>query len=91
MEGLSISINNAITGDNDKSLGAQMFEKYKERVEASGGTVENDSCTIRFLESLNLSGTPATNIFEDYRLRVLAAGGTIENESCTINFINTII
>ena len=31
---------------------AALFAAYKSRVETDGGTVENDSCTITFIESI---------------------------------------
>jgi|TARA_R110000796_G_scaffold250723_1_gene380296 hypothetical protein len=54
MQGLSISISNDITGRSSGtiSFGALIFNEYKTRVEADGGTVENDTCAIAFLNSL---------------------------------------
>ena len=53
MIGLSISISNAITGrSSGVSIGAELFNAYKLRVLADGGVVENKSCTIAFLDSL---------------------------------------
>jgi len=34
------------------SLSTAIFSAYKTRVETDGGTVENDSCTITFIESI---------------------------------------
>ena len=53
MIGLSISISNAITGrSSGVSIGTELFNAYKLRVLADGGVVENNSCTIAFLDSL---------------------------------------
>jgi hypothetical protein len=37
---------------NGVSIGAELFNAYKLRVLADGGVVENKSCTIAFLDSL---------------------------------------
>lgn len=34
------------------NVGAELFEAYKLRVLADGGVVENNSCTIAFLNNL---------------------------------------
>ena len=54
MIGLSISISNDITGRSDGaiSIGTELFKAYKIRVLADGGVVENESCTIAFLDSI---------------------------------------
>ena len=39
--------------DSGVSIGAELFNAYKLRVLADGGVVENKSCTIAFLDSLN--------------------------------------
>ena len=53
MLGLSISISNAITGQiSGIDLGQILFDAYKLRVLADSGTVENDTCTITFLNNL---------------------------------------
>tara|TARA_R110001606_G_scaffold243517_2_gene391334 strand:- start:366 stop:608 length:243 start_codon:yes stop_codon:yes gene_type:complete len=57
--GLSISISNDITGrSSGVSIGTELFEAYKLRVIADGGTVENDTCTIAFLDNLNAIKIP---------------------------------
>ena len=38
--------------DSGVSIGAELFNAYKLRVLADGGVVENKSCTIAFLDSL---------------------------------------
>ena len=59
MIGLSISISNDITGrSSGVSIGTELFEAYKLRVIADGGTVENDTCTIAFLDNLNAIKIP---------------------------------
>ena len=53
MIGLSISISNDITGrSSGVNLAAELFEAYKLRVIADGGVVENEACTIAFLDSI---------------------------------------
>ena len=44
--------------DSGVSIGTQLFEAYKLRVLADGGTVENESCTIAFLDNLNAIKIP---------------------------------
>ena len=39
-------------GGTPPSPAAAIFAAYKSRVETDGGTVENDSCTITFLENI---------------------------------------
>ena len=34
------------------SFSASIFSAYKTRVETDGGTVENDSCTITFIDTI---------------------------------------
>tara|TARA_R110000803_G_scaffold164445_1_gene228150 strand:+ start:258 stop:488 length:231 start_codon:yes stop_codon:yes gene_type:complete len=43
---------------NGVSIGTQLFEAYKLRVIDDGGTVENESCTIAFLDNLNAIKIP---------------------------------
>ena len=64
-------------------LTSQIFDDYVIRVEADGGTVENDVCTIRFINSIG--GDLASAVFNAYEIRVLADGGTIENKNCLIS------
>ena len=37
---------------NGVSIGTELFNAYKLRVIADGGVVENNSCTIAFLDSI---------------------------------------
>jgi len=41
-----------INGGGAVNPSAALFAAYKSRVETDGGTVENDSCTITFLENI---------------------------------------
>jgi hypothetical protein len=53
MQGLLIGIANAITGmRSGVSPAATIFAAYKARVIADGGVVENDSCTITFIDTI---------------------------------------
>jgi hypothetical protein len=66
MLGLSISISNAITGSSDSvGIGGVLFAAYKARVEADGGTVENDECAIAFLNNLNSINIPVYLLLGD--------------------------
>ena len=66
MIGLSISISNDITGrSSGVNLAAELFEAYKLRVIADGGTVENDTCTIEFLDNLNSIKIPVYLLLGD--------------------------
>ena len=66
MIGLSISISNDITGrSSGVSIGTELFEAYKLRVIADGGTVENDTCTIEFLDNLNSIKIPVYLLLGD--------------------------
>jgi hypothetical protein len=59
MQGLLIGIANAITGmRSGVSAAATIFAAYKARVIADGGVVENDACTIAFLESIGAAPAP---------------------------------
>jgi hypothetical protein len=59
MQGLLIGIANAITGmRSGVSPAATIFAAYKARVIADGGVVENDVCTIAFLESIGAGPAP---------------------------------
>ena len=60
MQGLLIGIANAITGmrRGGVSPAATIFAAYKARVIADGGVVENDVCTIAFLESIGAAPAP---------------------------------
>lgn len=66
MIGLSISISNDITGrSSGVSIGTELFKAYKLRVIADGGTVENDTCTIEFLDNLNSIKIPVYLLLGD--------------------------
>jgi len=43
---------------------AAIFGTYKTRVLADGGTVENDACTIAFLESIGAAPSPPITLLE---------------------------
>jgi hypothetical protein len=67
MLGLSISISNDITGRSSGTLSPAtlLFNAYKTRVQADGGTVENDSCTIAFLDNLIAISIPVYLLLGD--------------------------
>ena len=50
---------------NGVSIGTELFEAYKLRVIADGGTVENESCTIEFLDNLNSIKIPVYLLLGD--------------------------
>jgi len=52
MYGYGYQYGNTILGSGGGNPAAAIFAAYKSRVETDGGTVENDSCTITFLESI---------------------------------------
>jgi len=66
MQGLLIGIANAITGMRSgiASAAATIFAAYKARVIADGGVVENDACTIAFLESIGAAPAPPVTFLE---------------------------
>ena len=66
MQGLLIGIANAITGMRSGivSAAATIFAAYKARVIADGGVVENDACTIAFLESIGAAPAPPVTFLE---------------------------
>ena len=70
-------------------LTSQIFDDYVIRVEADGGTVENNNCTIRFIRSIG--GYLASALFNAYEIRVVADGGTIENKECLITNTRNLI
>jgi hypothetical protein len=81
MQGLLIGIANAITGmRSGASAAATIFAAYKARVIADGGVVENDACTIAFLESIG-AGTDIIPLFDADAIaffdRVTAASGSL--------------
>ena len=41
-----------INGGGAVNPSAALFAAYKSRVETDGGTVENDSCTITFIDTI---------------------------------------
>jgi hypothetical protein len=50
---------------NGINVGATVFKAYKARVEADGGTVENDECAIAFLNNLNSINIPVYLLLGD--------------------------
>ena len=52
MYGYGYQYSAIINGGGGGNPAAALFAAYKSRVETDGGTVENDSCTITFLESI---------------------------------------
>jgi hypothetical protein len=50
---------------NGINVGATVFKAYKARVEADGGTVENDACAIAFLNNLNSINIPVYLLLGD--------------------------
>ena len=68
---------------------SQLFDDYLARVEADGGTVENNNCTIRFIRSIG--GFLASAIFNAYEIRVVADSGIIENKDCLISNTKNLI
>ena len=51
MYGYGYQYGNTILGGGGNPSAA-LFAAYKSRVETDGGTVENDSCTITFLQEI---------------------------------------
>ena len=68
---------------------SQIFDDYLARVEADGGTVENNLCTIRFIRSIG--GDLASALYNAYEIRVLADSGIIENKNCLISNLRELI
>lgn len=71
------------------SAASIIFAAYKARVIANGGVVENDACTIAFLESIGVSILDV--IFATYKARVETDGGTVTNDACAITFLESIL
>ena len=54
-----------------------IYKQFKERVIASGGTFEDNSCLFNFLEVYELNLT-----YNQFKDRVIALGGTFEDNTC---------
>ena len=52
MYGYGYQYGNTILGGGGGNPAAALFAAYKSRVETDGGTVENDSCTITFIDTI---------------------------------------
>lgn len=79
----------AIINGGGGNPAAAIFAAYKARVIANGGVVENDACTIAFLESIGVSILDV--IFATYKARVETDGGTVTNDACAITFLESIL
>ena len=52
MYGYGYQYGNTILGGGGGNPSAALFAAYKSRVETDGGVVENDSCTITFIDTI---------------------------------------
>jgi len=52
MYGYGYQYGNTILVGGGGNPAAALFAAYKSRVETDGGTVENDSCTITFIDTI---------------------------------------